>query len=77
MKLRLIAKKELWVLTRWGWMIVLVGLTICAALYTQNIHSFLSISKPVPAQILALEEWIHPYALESAASEFKDHGYNA
>ncbi len=41
----------------------------------RNIHSFLSVSEPVQAQILAVEEWIPPHALESAASEFKDHDY--
>ncbi len=43
--------------------------------YMRNIDSFLSVSEPVQAQILAVEEWIPPYAIESAASEFKDHGY--
>ncbi len=41
----------------------------------RNIHSFLSLSEPVDAQILAVEEWIPVPALESAASEFKHHGY--
>jgi hypothetical protein len=73
---KLVKKKECLVLTRWGWMLVLVVLALCVTFYMRNIHSFLSICKPVPAQILAVEEWIHPRALESAASEFKDHGYS-
>ena len=48
---------------------------LAVACYMRNIDSFLSISEPVKAQILAVEEWIPPYAIESAASEFKDHGY--
>jgi len=47
-----------------------------AAGYVRNIDSFLGVSEPVQAQILAVEEWIPPYAIETAASEFKDRGYD-
>ncbi len=73
--LKLVKKKELWVPTWLGWILVAVATVAMLAGYMRNIDSFLSVSEPVQAQILAVEEWIPPYAIESAASEFKDHGY--
>lgn len=65
----------MWVPTIWGWILVAVATVAMLAGYMRNIDSFLSVSEPVQAKILAVEEWIPPYAIESAASEFKDHGY--
>ncbi len=73
--LRLVKRKELWVPTWLGWILVAVATVAMLAGYMRNIDSFLSVSEPVQAQILAVEEWIPPYAIESAASEFKHHGY--
>ena len=72
---KLIKKKECCVPTFPA--LLLVCLMVCFAIvfYGKNIHSFLSLTQPVHAQILAVEEWIPPHAIESAASEFKDHGY--
>jgi hypothetical protein len=73
--MKLVKKKELWVPTWWGWMLIILTMFVIVAGYMRNIEAFLSVSEPVQAQILAVEEWIPPYAIESAASEFKDHGY--
>jgi hypothetical protein len=73
--LRLAKKKELWVPTCWGWLLIFFTVFAVVAGYMRNVQSFLGVSEPVQAQILAVEEWIPPYALESAASEFKAHGY--
>jgi hypothetical protein len=73
--LRLVKRKELWVPTYWGWVLIVLTIFGMVAGYMRNIEAFLSVSEPVQAQILAMEEWIPPYAIESAASEFKDHGY--
>jgi hypothetical protein len=73
--LKLVKRKELWVPTCRGWVLIVLTAFVIAAGYMRNIHSFLGVSEPVQAQILAVEEWIPPQALESAASEFKDHGY--
>jgi len=73
---KVIKRKECWVLTFQGWMLACIVLFSSIIFYTMTIHPFLSVSKPVRAQILAVEEWISPHALESAAFEFKAHGYN-
>ncbi len=74
--MRLIKKQQFWVPTLWGWLLLLIALAFMIAGYVRNIQSFLAVSEPVQAQILAVERWIPPYALEGAASEFKDHGYD-
>src|SRR5208283_2894306 len=73
--MNLVKKTELWVPTWRGWVLIVFAIFGMVAGYVRNIDSFLSVSEPVQAQILAVEEWIPPYAIESAASEFKDHGY--
>lgn len=40
----------------------------------EYIHQFLGISEPVQANVLAVEEWISPCAMEGAAYEFQAHG---
>ncbi|MGO9531617.1 MAG: hypothetical protein ACLP3B_10615 [Syntrophobacteraceae bacterium] len=74
--LRLAKKKELWVPTFRGWVLIVFSVFVIVAGYMRSVQSFLAVSEPVQAQILAVEEWISPYAIESAASEFKDHGYD-
>lgn len=74
--LRLVKRKELWVPTCWGWALIVFTILAIVAGYIRNVQSFLSVSEPAKAQILALEEWIPPYAIKCAASEFKDHGYD-
>ena len=73
--LKLVKKRECWVPTCWGWILIFLLLCFSIGFYTKSIHSFLSVSRPVQAQILAVDEWIPPQALESAASEFKERGY--
>jgi hypothetical protein len=72
---RLVKEKECLVPTFFGWLVMLAALALCVTFYLRNIHSFLSISKPVKAQVLIVEDWLRPESLESAASEFNDHGY--
>jgi hypothetical protein len=73
--LKLLKKRELWVPTLRGWILIVSAMSLTAVLYAGFIHSFLAVSKPVRGEILAVEGWIPPFALERAASEFKGHGY--
>ncbi|MGA2936337.1 MAG: YdcF family protein [Syntrophobacteraceae bacterium] len=74
--MKLVKRKELWVPTWWGWVLIVFTAFVMAACCMRNIHSFLSISEPVQAQILAVDEWMPPQALEKGAREFQDHGYS-
>lgn len=73
--IKLLKKRELWVPTLWGWLLIVSAVSLTALLYAGFIHSFLAVSKPVRGQILVVEGWIPPFALERAALEFKGNGY--
>ncbi|WP_373541644.1 ElyC/SanA/YdcF family protein [Chamaesiphon sp.] len=53
--------------------------TICIAaaisLTILNLHNFLAKSSPIIADILVVEGWLPDYALQSAATEFKNGAY--
>ena len=72
---RLLKRKELWVLSLYGWLFVLavlLGLAICFFAFA---YRFLSVNAPVEANVLVVEGWLPDYALEEAAQEFKKKGY--
>ena len=74
--MKLVKKKELLVPTCWGWLLIVLAIFVMAAGYMRNIHSFFCVSEPVQAQILAVEDWMPPHTLVSAASEFKNYDYS-
>jgi len=73
--MRLAKRKEIWVPTCWGWTLIVLALFALAVGYVNYVHSFLAVSKPVQAQVLAVDGWSSVHGLETAASEFKAHGY--
>ncbi|MDQ2100332.1 MAG: ElyC/SanA/YdcF family protein [Tychonema bourrellyi B0820] len=75
MKIRLIRRREMWAITREGWVIAMIGLIIATMLIVKNIHPFLAVSSPVKADILVVEGWLPDYAIESAIAEFKKGKY--
>lgn len=75
MKIRLIRRREMWAITRKGWVIATIGLIIATMLIVKNIHPFLAVSSPVKADILVVEGWLPDYAIESAIAEFKKGKY--
>lgn len=75
MKIRLIRCREMWAITRKGWVIATIGLIIATMLIVKNIHPFLAVSSPVKADILVVEGWLPDYAIESAIAEFKKGKY--
>jgi len=76
MKIRLIRRREMWAITREGWVIAILGLIIIMLLMIANIHPFLAVTSPIKADILVVEGWLPDYAIESAIAEFKKGGYS-
>ncbi|MFM9264828.1 YdcF family protein [Tychonema sp. BBK16] len=75
MKIRLIRRREMWTITREGWVIAMIGLITSMMLIVNNIHPFLAVNSPVKADILVVEGWLPDYAIESAIAEFKQGKY--
>jgi hypothetical protein len=74
--LRLIKKKEIWVLTLWGWVALFATACLCGGAVVLNINSFLSPIQRVAPDVLVVEGWLPDYALEYAAREFKSRPYH-
>lgn len=68
-------RREIWLPTVWGWLIVL-GLTMAALIVVaRNLHSYLALSRPVSARILIVEGWMGPEELQETAAVFRARGY--
>ena len=75
-KISLIRRREMWAITREGWVIAMMGLIIFTILMLKNIHPFLAVNSPIKADVLVVEGWLPDYAIESAIAEFKKGGYH-
>ncbi len=75
MTLRLFQKKECRILTLRSWLILIaILLTILLTLFC-NIHPFLAVSEPLPAEILVVEGWMPDYCMKVAQHEFNSRNY--
>jgi hypothetical protein len=75
MKIRLILRRETWVLTLQAWSILLFLIITLFSLSFANLNSFLSLNSPVPADILVVEGWIPDDAIALSIQEFKKGNY--
>lgn len=73
--IRLIHRKEMWTLTFQGWIVTLLCIAALSLGIVTNLHSFLSVSSPVQADILVVEGWLPDGALKGAIAEFNSHSY--
>ena len=55
-------------------LLMLIGIALTATAVL-NIHPFLSVTAPVPAEVLVVEGWVPDYVLEEAKAEFERHPY--
>lgn len=72
----LFVKKEVWRLSFLGWSLILAGLGISFTCFVASIHHFLSLHRPVDANILIVEGWLPDYALKKAVAEFRKGKYD-
>ena len=71
----LFARRECWVPTVRGWVVIAVVLLSCACLGVGSLNDFLSPNRPVRAEVLVVESWIPDYALQGALDEFRRGNY--
>lgn len=55
--------------------VTLIAILLLMALFC-NIHSFLAINDPLPADLLVVEGWLPDYAILAAFNEFENNDYN-
>ena len=73
--LGLFDRRERWSLSRRGWLTIMLGLLLSAAVVMTSLHPFLAATQRVPTDILVVEGWINAYAIRAAAEEFRKGSY--
>jgi len=74
--LGLIVRRERWGLSGRGWLILALAILLAGWGLGLNLHSFLAVTRRVPAKVLVVEGWIHNYGVDAAVSEFKTGHYD-
>jgi len=68
-------RQERWGLSGRGWLALAFGSMAMAAAWVIWVYPFFAITRPVDAPILAVEGWVHEYAIRAAVAEFKRGNY--
>ncbi len=71
----LFARRQCWVPTARGWLVLSLLSLGAVALGARSIYGFLCVSRPVAAQVLVVESWLPDSAMQGAIEEFKRGGY--
>jgi hypothetical protein len=71
----LASRRERWGLSGRGWVVAGVILVIAACGFVLKVYSYFAITEPVDTRFLAVEGWIHPYAIRAAANEARSRPY--
>jgi hypothetical protein len=67
----LFRRKQLWVPTLLGWLLLFVLIVIACAIGGRHIHAFLSSTAPAPAaRLLVVEGWMEEQGLDQAVAAF-------
>jgi hypothetical protein len=74
-KLRLLCRRERWVLTWQGWLLALISLSLGLSLGLTQLYPFLAVNRPIIADALVVEGWVTDADLQAAIREFKAHPY--
>lgn len=69
-------RKPRWAISVKGWLILLVVGGLITWLFLANIYGFLAVTKPVPANVLVVEGWVHDYAIRVGVAEFQSGKYH-
>jgi hypothetical protein len=72
----LFRRRECLMPTLRGWVVLLVAAAALAVFTGRNLHAFLAVTAPVPAEAMVVEGWAPDYAFQEAVTEFKRGHYN-
>ena len=72
----LFRRRECVVPTWRGWALMLATAAVVVIFGGGNMHSFLAVTAPVPAEVMVIEGWAPDYAFREAVAEFKRHHYS-
>jgi uncharacterized SAM-binding protein YcdF (DUF218 family) len=69
-RVRLIKKRQVWVPTWLGWVIVALIIATFFMVALHGVQSFLAVNHPVKSEVMVVEGWMPDSALEQALREF-------
>src|SRR5207237_10653069 len=72
---RLVRRREVWLPTLWGWLVLLVVLALAALIAGRALYPFLAINEPSGGKILVVEGWMNPEGLDQAVEVFRKGSY--
>jgi len=61
---RLVLRREVWLPTLWGWLVLLVVLALAALIAARSLYPFLAMNEPSGGKILVIEGWMDPEGLD-------------
>lgn len=67
----LIYRAEVWTLTWQGWLMVAIALTILSVVGVRWLYPFLSVSRPIDAEVAIVEGWIPDDVLKTLIPDLK------
>jgi hypothetical protein len=73
--IKLANKRERWGLTGWGWLVVLILLTVWIWLTARNIVPFLSKEETIAARVMVLEGYVPDYTYDEIMRIFNEEHY--
>jgi len=72
----LVRRREVWTLSRRGWIVASLGIFGLFALLLLGVHPFLAVTQRVEPDVLVIEGWIPDYALLAGWDEFRRNHYS-
>src|SRR5215470_18378672 len=69
-------RKERWGFSWYGWLLVAFVLFLGSAGIVHTIFPFLAITDRVDSDVLVVEGWVPPFAIEAAVREFRNGAYS-
>jgi DUF218 domain len=71
-----LVRKERWGLSWRGRLLVAAGILLAGWVLVLEVHPFLAVNRPVPANVLVVEGWTHGFGLHAAVEEFDSGHYD-
>jgi uncharacterized SAM-binding protein YcdF (DUF218 family) len=72
---KIFSRRERWGLSGRGWLVLLAVLSGSAILFLLEIRPFLAVTDRADANYLVMEGWVHMYAAQATAAEFRTGKY--
>ena len=72
---KLFRRREIWLPTIWGWLVLLLGGTAAIVLVAPSLYPLLAPQQLVRGRLLVVEGWMKPEGLDQAIATFRAGGY--